>query len=68
MNTITPAEYNFFTTYAMSIGIPITKWWQDQWVQAYSLMYGVSCEKARREIEERNKIKRCCCCCGGTAF
>ena len=62
MQTLTPSEYNFFTNYAMSIGIPISKWWQDQWVQAYSLMYGVGVEVARKEIEARNREVRCCCC------
>ncbi len=61
------SEAELFESYAMMIGIPITRWWSDMWVQAYSLLYGVSTQEALAAIQKRNaqwqKRSRCHCHC-----
>lgn len=51
-----------FQVYAKKIGIPIGKWYEDQWVNAFSVIKGVSKNDALMELRSRDRDYRPCCC------
>ena len=50
-----------FQVYAKQIGIPIGKWFEDMWVNAFSVIKGVTKEDAFTELKRRSDNYHGCC-------
>ena len=51
-----------FQVYAKKIGIPIGKWYEDMWVNAFSVIKGVSTADALTELKSRSDDYHPCSC------
>lgn len=51
-----------FQVYAKKIGIPIVKWYEDMWVNAFSVIKGISAADALNELKSRSDNYKPCSC------
>ncbi|MBQ0143348.1 MAG: hypothetical protein KBT06_11250 [Prevotellaceae bacterium] len=52
-----------FQVYAKQIGIPLGKWYEDMWVNAFCTIKGITPREALAELKRRSDNYHSSCCC-----